>query len=130
MLRRCISGLPKTECPYIPKVFRSARSIAHNETDYPHGLVKRSPIEYPGDLMAFSRTAVSEPTVECESRQRLGSQILLEKGQHADSMLARFVGNFIMIFSNQTNAQEVSECLEIQFYHRNGLNHSLGYGNC
>lgn len=115
VLKRCISGLPKSECPFIPKRIllqqaysrRLRRSVIYNETDIQHDLVKRSPIRFPDELPSLSQKAVSEPKIECEDRRQLGTQILKEKGEYADSMLSRFVGNFIMIFSNQTIAQEV-----------------------
>lgn len=116
VLKRCISGLPKNECPYIPKILlkthqafsRRLRSITYNETDFQHGPVKRSPIRFPDELTSFGQTAVNEPEFKCEDRRQLGTQILKEKGEYANSMLSRFVGNFILIFSNQTTAQEVS----------------------
>lgn len=115
VLKRCISGLPKNECPFIPKKLlqqsrsRRVRSITYNETDFTRDLVKRSPIRFPDSLSPLSQTAVNEPVAECEDRRQLGIQILKEKGEYADSMLSRFVGNFIMMFSNQTTAQEVSK---------------------
>lgn len=117
VLKRCISGLPKNECPFIPKRLlqhqtfsrnRRVRSITYNATDFPHDLVKRSPVRFPDTLPPLSQTAVNEPVVECEDRRQLGIQILKEKGESADSMLSRLVGNFIVMFSNQTTAQEVS----------------------
>lgn len=116
VLKRCISGLPKSECPFIPKRIilqqaysrRIRRNVIYNETDFQHDLVKRSPIRFPDELPSLSQKAVNEPKIECEDRRQLGTQILKEKGEYADSMLSRFVGNFIMIFSNQTTAQEVS----------------------
>lgn len=115
VLKRCISGLPQNECPFIPKKTlllarsRYSRSVVvHNSTDYPHDLVKRSPFRFPDDLIPQSqKKAVDEPP--CEERRHLVTEILLEKGKYADSMLSRFVGNFIMIFSNHTSSQEVSE---------------------
>lgn len=113
VLKRCISGLPKDQCPFIPKKTlllarsRYSRSIQYNHTDSPsHDLVKRSPFQFPDGLTPQSQKAVEE--APCEERRLLGTQILNEKGRYADSMLSRFVGNFIMIFSNHTSAQEVS----------------------
>lgn len=114
VLKRCISGLPSTECPFIPKRIleqarsRRIRSINYNETDSPHDLVKRSPIQFPDSLTPYNQKAVDEPVFECEERRQVGTNILKEKRDNANSMLSRFVGNFIMIFSNQTTAQEVS----------------------
>lgn len=118
VLKRCISGLPKTECPYIPKSYlqqyrsRTPRSIPDNAPN--HMLAKRS-FQFPDDL-ALSQTVANEPVVQCEERRLLGTQILIEKGQNVDSMLSRFVGNFIMMFSNQTSSQEVSKFQENQIY--------------
>lgn len=115
VLNRCISGLPKTECPFIPKRIlleqarnRRIRSIPRNETNLSHDLVKRSPVKFPDSLTPYSQTAVDEPQFECEDRRQLVTNILKEKGEYANSMLSRFVGNFIVIFSNQTTAQDVS----------------------
>lgn len=116
VLKRCISGLPKNECPRIPKTileqarsYRYKRSITQNDTDSSFDRIKRSPIQFPDSLIPLSQTEVNESPVVCEERRQLGAQILIEKGHYADSMLSRFVGNFIMIFSNQTTAQEVSK---------------------
>lgn len=112
VLKRCISGLPQTECPFIPKKTlllarsRYSRSIVHNQTDYSHDIVERSTIRFPDELTPQSQKAVVEEP--CEERRILGSEILIEKGKFIDSMLSRFVGNFIMIFSNHTSSQEVS----------------------
>lgn len=70
--------------------------------------MKRSPIQFPDSLPPLNQKAVDEPVFECEERRQAGTFILKEKGESADSMLSRFVGNFIVIFSNQTTAQEVS----------------------
>lgn len=108
-MKRCISGFPKTECPFIPKRYlqqirsRHARSKENNNF---RSLFEESPVRFPDSLSALSQ--VNEPTVQCEERRQLGTQILIEKGQHVDSMLSRFVGNFIMLFSNETTSQEVS----------------------
>lgn len=51
--------------------------------------------------------AVQEPTIQCEEKRKLGQEILFEKGHHVDSMLSRFVGNFISHFSDLTESQEV-----------------------
>lgn len=110
VLKRCISGLPPTECPFIPKRTlelarsRRVRSIDHNVTV--SALVKRSPIQFPDSLSPLNQKAVDEPA--CDERRLLGVSILQEKGEYTDSMLSRFVGNFIIIFTNQTLAQEVS----------------------
>lgn len=116
VLKRCISGLPKNGCPRIPKVIleqarsqRYRRHIIENDTDLSFDRIKRSPIQFPDSLTPFSQTAVNESPSVCEERRQLGAQILIDKGHYADSMLSRFVGNFIMIFSNQTTAQEVSK---------------------
>lgn len=114
VLKRCISGLPQNGCPRIPKKTlllarsRYSRSVVHNSTDYPHDLVKRSPLRFPDDLIPQSQKKAVEES-PCEERRHLVTEILLEKGRYADSMLSRFVGNFIMIFSNHTSSQEVSE---------------------
>lgn len=72
------------------------RSTMDNETTF-------------GELTALNqRTAVQEPDTKCEERRQLGQQILIDKVHHFDSMLSRFVGNFISLFSNSTNTQEVS----------------------
>lgn len=114
VLKRCISGLPKSECPFIPKAYlqdgRYRRSIESYDTIEQFDRTKRSPIQFPDSLTPLSQTAVVEPPNVCEQRRQVGTQILYEKGKYADSMLSRFVGNFIMIFSNQTTSQEVSKC--------------------
>lgn len=111
VLKRCISGLPKTECPYIPKRYLQQMRSRHSRSILPaqdgHMLTKRSPFQFPDGLGPSSQLA-DEPVVQCEERRLLGTQILIEKGQHFDSMLSRFVGNFIILFSNQTTSQEVS----------------------
>lgn len=109
VLKRCISGLPKNECPRIPKrlLQRYRRSLTFNDTEQSIDRLKRSPVVFPNDLTSLSQTAADEPVAKCEIARNVGSQILYEKGQYADSMLSRFVGNFIMIFSNETYAQEV-----------------------
>lgn len=123
VLKRCISGLPTTECPYIPKRFieqyqsRRTRSIlldhfdvTSDDSDQHH---QRNSVRTPrgaanvSDLIALPQLGVEAP-VQCEERRLLGQQILIEKGHHVDSMLSRFVGNFIMHFSNLTESQEVS----------------------
>lgn len=114
VLKRCISGLPSTECPFIPKRIleqarsRRIRSANYNETNSSHDLVKRSPIQFPDSLTPYNQKAVDEPIFECEERRQVGTNILKEKRDNANSMLSRFVGNIIVIFSNQTTAQEVS----------------------
>lgn len=125
VLKRCISGLPTTECPFIPKRFieqyksrRTRRSIlldhfdvATDDDGAPHH--QQNSMRLPrqttnvSDLIALGQLA-AEPTAKCEERRKLGQQILFEKGHHVDSMLSRFVGNFIMHFSNLTESQEVS----------------------
>lgn len=122
VLKRCISGLPTTECPYIPTRFieqyqsRHTRSILLNHFDVSTDDDKHhqiNSVRWPratanvSDLIALGQLGV-EPTVQCEERRKLGQQILIEKGHHVDSMLSRFVGNFIMHFSNLTESQEVS----------------------
>lgn len=141
VLKRCISGLPSTECPFIPKRFieqyqsRRTRSILldhfdvatdENPSHHPVNSV-RSPrgAANVSDLIALGQLGV-EPKVQCEERRQLGQQILIEKGHHVDSMLSRFVGNFIMHFSNQTESQEVSaptdgECQMPRIYPLNNL---------
>lgn len=115
VLKRCISELPKSECPYIPKSYlqqyrsRVPRSISDDDAQN-HMLAKRS-FQFP-DGSALSQTVANEPIAQCEERRELGSQILMVKGQNVDLMLARFVSNFIMMFSNQTSSQEVSEFQE------------------
>lgn len=59
-------------------------------------------------LSVMNQLAIQEPTAQCEERRKLGQQILIEKGHHFDSMLSRFVGNFILHYSNSTESQEVS----------------------
>lgn len=87
---------------------RRIRSVNFNETNSSHDLVKRSPVQFPDSLTPQNQKAVDEPVFECEERRQVGTIILKEKGEFADSMLSRFVGNIIVIFSNQTTAQEVS----------------------
>ncbi|XP_055298672.1 choline transporter-like 2 isoform X2 [Sitodiplosis mosellana] len=115
-LKRCISGLPQNECPIFPKSIlkqarsqRYRRSVTQNDTALSLNRIGRSPIRFPDNLTALSQTAVNEPPLDCKERNKLGTQILIEKGHYTDSMLSRFVGNFIMIFSNQTNAQEMGQ---------------------
>lgn len=115
VLKRCISGLPKNECPLIPKTIlkqariqRYRRSVTQNDTVPSFERIERSAIQFPDSLAPLGQTAVNESPSVCEERRQLGTQILIDKGHYADSMLSRFVGNFIMIFSNQTTAQEVS----------------------
>lgn len=121
VLKRCISGLPKSGCPFIPKAYfqntqtRYQRNIDSNDTISQFDRAKRSPIQFPDSLTPLSQTAVTEPPSICEQRRQVGTQILYEKGNNADSMLSRFVGNFIMIFSNQTTSQEVSKCFVCQW---------------
>lgn len=106
--------MPETECPFIPKAYlehaqgRYRRSIAQNDTNYSYDRIQRSPLQFPDSLPSLGQTAVREPANKCEERRQLGTQILQDKGKYFDSMLSRFVGNFIMIFSNQTTSQEVS----------------------
>lgn len=87
---------------------RRVRSIEYNQTNSEHDRVKRSPIQFPDTLSSLNQKAVDEPVVDCDDRRQLGTQILKEKGEYADSMLSRFVGNIVVMFSNQTTAQEVS----------------------
>lgn len=118
VLKRCISGLPENECPRIPKRYlehyrsRRVRRLINATVDFllPYARKTRS-VEFK-DLTSLSQTVAKEPTAQCEERRQLGTQILIEKGQNVDSMLSRFVGNFIMLFSNQTTSQEVciSKC--------------------
>lgn len=115
VLKRCISGLPTTECPFIPKRLiqqyqsRHTRSILLDDTDDTDelGAVRARRRANVSDLIALSQLGI-EPPAQCEERRKLGQQILIEKGHQVDSMLSRFVGNFIMHFSNLTESQEVS----------------------
>ncbi|XP_031621563.1 CTL-like protein 2 isoform X2 [Contarinia nasturtii] len=115
-LKRCISGLPKNECPRLSKTLlqRYRRSLSLDDTDHPldqsqRTVSKQSPVLFPNDLTSSSQTAANEPVITCEIARNVGTQILYEKGQYADSMLSRFVGNFIMLFSNEKTAQEMGQ---------------------
>lgn len=124
VLKRCISGLPTNECPFIPKRFieqyqsRHTRSILLDHIDdavddQHHDHYQSNSARLPrgaanfSDLIALSQLGIEQPAL-CEERRKLGQQILIEKGHNVDSLLSRFVGNFIMHFSNLTESQEVS----------------------
>lgn len=86
----------------------------------------RSNINFPGQFppsgpephpFAANQPAQNEPKAACEERRELGTQILIKKAEHVDSTLSRFVGNFIMLFSNQTTSQEVSRSIQLPSIH-------------
>lgn len=132
VLKRCISGLPSTECPFIPKRFieqyqsRRTRSIPLKPIDVVTDEKPPNSVRLPrgaanvNDLIALGQLGF-EPKVQCEERRQLGQQILIEKGHHVDSMLSRFVGNFIMHFSNQTESQEVSAPADVECHDATNL---------
>lgn len=128
VLKRCVSGLPTDECPFIPKQYLQQLLLRRNarNLDTPFSSdSSMSPFSSPSlpslpssssgtnafdKIESLAQTAVQEPTVQCEERRQLGQQILIEKVQKVDSMLSRFVGNFLSHFtSNSTYSEEVNE---------------------
>lgn len=108
VLNRCISGLPSTQCPYIPKkIIQQYKSRRVRDTysildiDRTNNNDTRQDFPY-----TLQQVAVQEP--QCEEKRLLGQEILLEKGHHVDSMLSRFVGNFISHISGESESQKVS----------------------
>lgn len=73
-----------------------------------HLRMRRSNLTTFDDLTIMDQRRQEEPEAQCEERRQVGQQILIEKVNHFDSMLSRFVGNFILHFSNSTQSQEVS----------------------
>lgn len=115
-MKRCISGLPTGECPRIAKTYLERyQLIKRTSRSIPDSLADDEPMaDFPAVPAIFDpqqrhrrQVAVQESTIQCEERRKLGQQILIEKVQKVDSMLSRFVGNFISHFSNSTNSQEV-----------------------
>lgn len=110
VLKRCISGLPTDECPRIPKRYleqyqlnRPRRSIPSGQSD----TISALPELLNASVQQQAQIANQESKIQCEERRQLGQQILIEKVHKVDSMLSRFVGNFISHISNTTNSQEV-----------------------
>lgn len=114
VLKRCVSGLPSDKCPFIPKQYLQQLMLRRNSRAIESSSSSLSPAPPPppssanefDKIESLAQVAVQEPA--CEQRRQLGQQILIEKLQRVDSMLSRFVGNFISHFSNTTNAQEVN----------------------
>lgn len=108
VLNRCISGLPSTQCPYIPKKIIQQYKIRHvrdTHSTFDIDITNRNETRH-NFPYALQQVAVQEP--QCEEKRLLGQEILLEKGHHVDSMLSRFVGNFISHISGESESQKVS----------------------
>lgn len=115
VLKRCVSGLPTDECPFIPKQYlqqlllrRNARGLESSSSlsESPFSSPSATPTNVFDKIESLAQ--VEEPAIQCEERRQLGQQLLIEKVQKVDSMLSRFVGNFISHFSNSTNSEEVN----------------------
>lgn len=101
VLKRCVSALPKSTCPFIPsRYLQQIKSRSALDTS--------TPIRFPDTIYALSQISVQEPVMQCEERRQLGSFILNKKAEEFDSLLSRFVSNLIMHISDKASAQEVS----------------------
>lgn len=111
VFKRCISGLPPNECPLIPKRYllqhsRKPRSATVYEIPESDSVIRRV-LRENSNNSNVAQYAAQTSNGQCEERRQVGQEILFEKIHRFDSWLSRFVGNFLMHFSNSTNSQQV-----------------------
>ncbi|XP_037914050.1 choline transporter-like 2 isoform X1 [Hermetia illucens] len=118
-VKRCVWEFTSTSCPRLPprllqRIKRDTSkvpSLAFNETD-----LIEPPIEvdlYNSDQIQSSdqRKPVEEPIVHCETREKLGEEIIIRKMRRINTYLAKIVGNLVANLYNGTDSQELGQLI-------------------